>query len=465
VLIKPASKEACELFVQGTIALSKMESEGILIDEAYLNRQLKKTATKIKELEQELQSGPVWKIWKKRFGPKANLGSKAQLETIIFDELKFVRSGRTTKTGQYKRDESSFERVDNPFVKKYFECEKLKKARGTYLVNIQQELVNGRIHPIVDLHTVVTYRSGCSRPNWHNNPVRNETIGKIVRRCMIAPKGFQIVEVDISGAEVAWSACYNKDPNMIRYVRDPTSDMHRDLAMQLFKLPKKEVSKLARYVTKNGFTFPQFYGSYYLDCAKNIWNQIELLKIKTEISKIPLHEWLRKKGIPELGVAIEGSSITFMNDFIHHVQAVESDFWNSRFPTYKKWKWDWWNKYVEEGWFRFLTGFVASGLMDRKQVCNAPIQGSAFHHLLWSLIQLQNWMERKKLRSKIVMEIHDSLLMYLHKREVDDVLAKAKEIITKDARKHWKCIVVPVAVETSVAPEGATWFDLEKVSI
>jgi hypothetical protein len=254
---------------------------------------------------------------------------------------------------------------------------------------------------------------------------------------------------------------------MVRYVSDPATDMHRDVAMQLFSLPKKEVSKLSRYIAKNGFTFPQFYGSYYADCAKNIWNQIDLLKIKTE-SGMPLLKWLKKKGITKLGNT-DKDLPHFSSEpgsFVDRVQEVENDFWNNRFKVYKQWKWDWYTKYLEQGgWFRMLTGFVCQGLMDRKQVCNYPVQGSAFHHVLWSLIQLQNTMEKKKMRSRAIAEIHDSILGYFHKREVDDVLVLAKQIMTQDARKHWKCINVPITIEASLAPEGGTWYDTKKVEI
>jgi len=477
-MIKPASKSAVELFMQGSIAYSKMEHQGIKIDVDYLEFALAGTDEDIKRLEAQLKEDEVFKIWKKRFGAKTVIGSKKQLETIVFEECKLAkRTGRLTDSGAYKSDEFAFEWVDHPFVRKYFECEKLKKARGTYLLGIKNELCgDGYIHPFHNLHTATTYRPSSDRPNVKNIPVRNEMMGRIIRSCYIAPKGFQILEIDLSGAEVAWSCVSHKDPVMIHYVEDPKSDMHRDIASQVYMIKnapkeywKEGIGKLVRYSAKNKMVFPEFYGSYFLDCAQNLWEAIDLMKLKSP-EGISLKKHLKSKGIKELGdiASLKGQSgriETEEGTFVHHVKEVEKDMWENRFKVYKQWKWDFWTKYCERGYCRTKTGFVISGLIDRKQVCNGGIQGDAYHHVLWSLIQLQNWLEQEKMKSRIFNEIYDSILLYVKTSEIPDVLQKAKQIMTLDVRDHWSCINVPITIDAELAPEGKSWADKKKVDI
>lgn len=466
--VKRASRKAVELFHKGTIALAQVERNGIKVDEAYVDKQLSDTAKRIKEMEEELKNDKIYKKWKKRFGESTKLGNKQQLEKVVFDDLGYKRTGKKTKGNKNSADISAFEFVKEPFVKRYFELEKIKKARGTYLLGIKREIQAGYMHPIISLHTAITYRSSAQRPNIQNFPVRDPVQGEIIRRCIIAPVGYVIGEIDFSGIEVCVSACYHNDPVMVKYITDPSTDMHRDMAMQCYMLTKKEVTKNARYCAKNKYVFPEFYGSYFVDCSKNLWEAITLMDLKTE-SGVPLKKHLKSKGIRSLGDKSSdhetGRITTKKGTFMDHIREVEKDFWDKRFRVYKAWKHDWWQKYLKRGWFQFKTGFVASGLFDRKQVCNSPIQGSAFHLLLWSLIELQEWLNENNMKSKIIAEIHDSLLMYFHEDEVDEVLAKAKEIMTVKILKVHKWITVPMGIEAEVAPIGGSWADKTKYEI
>jgi DNA polymerase-1 len=464
----PVTKDAVKLFHQGIVALAQIERNGIKIDEVYLQKQIKKSIKFIKETEDELKTHKIWKLWRKKFGNNAKLGSKEQLGKIIFDELGHKRSGRKTNNEADKNDFGEFEQVDEPFVKKYFKVEKRKKAYGTYLLGMEREIKDGFMHPIPNLHTAGSYRSSYDRMNIQNFPVRDEEIKEVIRRCIVAPKNFRIGEIDYGGIEVCGSACYHKDPVMIKYIVDPKTDMHRDMAMQCYKLKEKEVTKNIRYNAKNKFVFPEFYGSYFVDCSKALWEAISIMNLETS-DGTPLKDHLKKQGIKSLGE--KGSNYetgrieTKKGTFMDHIREVEKDFWDNRFRVYKQWKKNWWGEYLELGEFTFLSGFVGRGVYDRKQVCNYPIQGFAFHCLLWSLIQLQNWMNKKKLKSKIIAEIHDSMVLYFHKDEVDHILEKAVQIMTKDIREHWECICVPLTVEAEVAPLGGSWADKVVVEI
>lgn len=230
--------------------------------------------------------------------------------------------------------------------------------------------------------------------------------------------------------------------------------------MQCYKLKKEQITKTIRYCAKNKFVFPQFYGSYFLECAKSLWEAIDLMDLETA-DGIPLKKHLRMQGIKELGDKNSdwetGRIETVRGTFMDHIREVEKDFWGNRFKVYKQWKYDWWHQYLEHGEFEFLTGFVGRGVYNKRQVCNYPIQGSAFHCLLWSLIRLQRWMKKNKMRSKIVAEIHDSLVIYFHVKEIDDVLAKAKQIMTVDIVKYWPWIIVPLTIEAEISEEGQSW--------
>ena len=112
-----------------------------------------------------------------------------------------------------------------------------------------------------------------------------------------------------------------------------------------------------------------------------------------------------------------------------------------------------------------LTGFVVQGLLGRDQVVNYPIQGSCFHVLLWSIIRLTKWLNKHKLQSRLVGQIHDSIIAVVHKDELEDYLEAANWIMTKAVRKAWDWIIVPLEVEAEVAPVGASWHEKEKVEI
>lgn len=219
----------------------------------------------------------------------------------------------------------------------------------------------------------ICVHNSCSNPNLQNIPVRNKEIAQYARRCFIPRDDHHLVEIDFSGIEVRIGISLHKDPMMIKYVTDPNSDMHRDMAEQIYKLDRSEITKDIRYVAKNQFVFPEFYGSYYIQCAKHLWDSIDLLKLKT-VSGIPLKKHLRKKGIKELG-KLDPKEKPIKGTFEHHLKEVEQDFWGNRFKIYAQWKKDYYNEYLEKGYFDYPTGFRVKGIYNRKEVSNFGTQG------------------------------------------------------------------------------------------
>lgn len=458
-------KSAYKLMHDATVALSQVESNGIRIDVDYLQRAIRENDEKIAQNTRALKADPIFQTWKKRFGEKTNIGSNEQLAIVLFDCLGYKSKGRTA-TGKHAADEASFAHVDIEFVKLYFQNEKLKKAGGTYLTGILRENVYGYVHPNFNLHKVVTYRSSSDNPNFQNIPKRNKEMASIIRRCYIPRDGHVLCEVDFSGAEVRVSACYNKDKNLLNYIKDPTTDMHRDVACQVFMLKPDEVDKKKgpRDCCKNMFVFPAFYGSVYFQTAPDMWEAMHRRQFKFKDSDKLVADHLRKKGITALGDC-NPKGRPEPGTFAHHVQKIEKDFWDVRFRGYRDWKKRWWADYLRHGGFKMYTGFACNGVFKRNDVLNYAIQGSSFHCLLWSLIQVQRWLNKNKMKTKIVGQIHDSIVADVHESELEDYLAYCKQVITHDLPNHWKWIIVPIEVEADISQVGGNWSEMTEVSM
>ncbi len=231
--------------------------------------------------------------------------------------------------------------------------------------------------------------------------------------------------------------------------------MHRDLAMQLFFIEKDQVEKkTSRDWAKNRCTFPFFYGSVYFQCAPHLWEPVEAGA--TLPDGTTFREHLRSKGIKRLGKCIGGQEPA-SGAFEAHVRDVENDFWNNRFQVFAQWKRDWFAAYCRTGEFQMLSGFVCSGLMKRNDVTNYGTQGFAFHWMLWVIIQLQKWLDKYKMKTKIIGEIHDSCLLDTVESELQDVINKVVELISVGLPKKWSSIIVPLEAEIEAGPIDGAW--------
>ena len=104
-----------------------------------------------------------------------------------------------------------------------------------------------------------------------------------------------------------------------------------------------------------------------------------------------------------------------------------------------------------------MTGFECSGVMSRNDVYNYPIQGPAFHLLLWSLIQIVKWTVKNKMRSKVIGTIHDSIEADVHRDELEEFIEKVVEVMTIAVRKHWDWVIVPL--EAEVEWSETNWYE------
>jgi hypothetical protein len=168
-----------------------------------------------------------------------------------------------------------------------------------------------------------------------------------------------------------------------------------------------------------------------------------------------IEDLLNANGITELGDC-DFDAKPRPGTFEAHIADVENRFWNQRYKVYRDWRKMRVAQYRRQGWFDMPTGFVCSGVYAKNQVLNYPIQGSAFHCLLWTVIQLMKEIKRKKMRSVVVGQIHDSVVADVHRSELDDYVEMVTRIAQRDIMKAWKWITVPLVIEAELA-EDCWW--------
>jgi DNA polymerase I-like protein with 3'-5' exonuclease and polymerase domains len=455
------SPEFHQLFLEGSLALAELEHQGMRIDKLYLDEAIITTGKKIRRMEQELREDKdVFPVWQRAYGEKLNFGSRDQLAKVLFGEMKYSARGTTKGDRRESTSKKTLELIDQPFVKKYIKLEEFTKARSTYLVGLRRESVERDgywwVHPSFNLNTVITMRSSSNGPNVQNQPKRNPDIAELVRRCFIARDGTLFVEPDLSMHEVRVGGIVTGDKELRRYIFDPNSDMHRDQSREVFLLD--EVPKDVRSWVKNDFVFATFYGSAAANCARNLWDDIDLFNLKTA-EGVPLKKHLAKKGSKELGDC-DYKAEPGPHTFVFHVKKCQANLWR-RFKGYDDWRRQTFEQYQRQGWIQTKTGFVFDGIGSKNEVCNYDIQGSSFHCLLWVLIRVLKKLKKYRMKSVVVAEIHDSLPSNSPPKEVGDFLDICQETITEDLPRAWKWLTIPLAMEAEAAPLGKSWYDLE----
>lgn len=443
--MKPATRQAYALLHEGALALSQMESNGIPVNEDALIQAIATTSEKIKQGESELRAMPVYAEQRKRYGAATQIGSREQLAEIFYNVMGFPGGKVSAKTGKLSLDDEALALIPDPYAQKFRQVQKLHKLRSTYLYPCQSELCDGKIHAFFNLHKVVTYRSSCDSPNLQNLPIRDNDIGPIIRS-IFQPKSDSdvMVEIDYSALEVHIAACYHRDPTMLEYL-DTGHDLHKDMAIECFRLDK--IEKPIRTQTKGLFTFAAFYGDYWASIARNLWGFAEG---HTMASGKPLVQHLREKGIVGLGNELAPTPDSFMQ----HIKTVEGRFWGERFKVYDRWRKDWHKEYLRNGYINTLTGFRIWGVFKRNEVINSPVQGAAFHCLLKSVVELTKRILQRKMRTKLVVQIHDSLVAVVPRDELEEYIGMANEVMTQWIRQVWPWIIVDLKTEVEVA-EGS----------
>ena len=453
--VDPHLLKGVDLFTDGSLTLADMQINGINVDGPYYKAAHIELEKRIKQRLLELLEYDECKEYEKQKGHPPNLGSSDDLREMFFEVLK-LKPPKTTDKGNFSVDAESLAKLDTPLAKEITELNKIKKVDGTYLSQFLREIDDdGRIRPFFDISQVKTYRGASSRPNFQNIPVRNEEAKRYSRSGIIPSKGWRLLDFDFMGIEVSMGGCYTKDPVLISYIKDPTTDMHRDTAADIFALknaPAKfwkepKTGKKLRFYAKNGFVFPEWYGSYYINCAKNIWNTCANLRTHEDITIL---EHLRAKGI------IENKNKP-LDDFIKHVKEVEEAYWR-KFKVFKRWQEGMYRKFEETGIVELFTGFRCKGYLGRNEIVNYSFQGTAFHCLLWSLIQINAELAERKMESKVIAQIHDNGILDCPPDECGEVQALCTEIATQRIKQEFPWLIVPLSIEWETTVADGSWY-------
>ena len=441
----PGLRKADALFFEGILAFCDVEEEGIRVDTSYFSKEEKALTKQIEKLTSELSNSKEAKLYQEKTGRILSLNSSKDLRELFYKILG-CSSPKTTNSGVESVDFASLTQLKSPFATTLIKLRKLLKIRDTYLGQFKREENNGKIHPSFNLHIAESYRSSSQNPNFQNIPTRDEDAKRTIRRGILPSPGNKLAEVDYSSIEVRLAAVYTHDPKLIEYIHDPSTDMHRDQACDLFKLRNNQVSKDIRFYAKNGFVFPQFYGSTYQACSANLWNEVKNLKT---VQGTNLLEHLQKK------------QITNYYKFQDHVQSVSEAFWK-KFYVFKEWQEDIVEFYNRKGYVEMIFGHRRGGFLSKNQIINSPIQGGAFHCLLWSLIEINKLRKKENWKTKLIGQIHDSIVFDLYPSEEEHVITTVKRIMCEDLRKAVPEIIVPLEVETDITPIDGSWYTKTK---
>jgi len=440
-----------DLFVEGILALADVQINGFNVDIPYYKKAHEELLMMIASREKDLLHFPECKEFFKSTGRMPNLGSSDDLRLMFYDILK-LKPPKTTEKGNKSVDAEAMSALKSPLASEITALSQIKKIDGTYMKQFMREIdSDGRIHPNFNLHFVKTYRSSSDSPNLQNVPVRNEEAKRYTRSGIIPSKGHMIVDFDYSAIEVKMGCVYTLDPVLIAYCRDDTTDMHRDTAADLFVLDHDKVTKKLRFFTKNGFVFPEWYGSYYGSCAKSLWKECRLLETGEGII---LQDHL-------IDVGVLSNRGNHEESFRNHVKKVEEDYWK-KFNVFKYWQESWYNQYEKTGIVELKTGFRCKGYLSRNAIVNYAFQGTAFHCLLWSLIQIASIIREEKLQSKVIGQIHDCCILDMHPSEYDYLISLCTEIATKELRERFPWINIPLAIEWEKTEVDSPWYMKEE---
>jgi uracil-DNA glycosylase family 4 len=423
-----------KFFMESEQVLTKVTENGFNIDMDKHRKVSDKLDDLMAEQVKKIQSNEVLKQWPEK---EFNFQSATQLGKLLFEILKITPTGYTA-SGQPSVDEENLAKLDLPLITDILAYRKLMKLKKTYITQYAVEANEGIVRPSFGLARVDTFRSSSSGPNIQNQPKRDKEAKKLIRSFIRPSKGNRLVEMDYRALEVCINAVYSNDPTLVKYITDPSSDMHRDSAADCFLLKPEEVTKPIRNDVKGQFVFAEFYGSYYKQVAIDLWETAH-----------------RHSLIPHL----KDKGIATFRDFEKHIEHAEKILWEERFPVHNEWREKQWKFYQKHGYVELLTGFRCYGPMGRNNTFNSPVQGAGYHVLQWTLNQVHKKMEKLE-RSRIIGEIHDSCVMDVHPSEQELVDHWYWLYGTQKVREHWDWITVPLTVEKEHSEIDGSWAEM-----
>jgi DNA polymerase I len=391
-----------------SVVLQKIERNGVLIDAALLETQSAELGARILELEQQaydLAGGPF------------NLGSPKQIGEIFFGKLQ-LPVVKKTPTGAPSTDEEVLQKLaeDYPLPKVLLEYRSISKLKSTYTDKLPK-MVNrdtGRVHTNYAQAVAVTGRLSSNDPNLQNIPVRTKE-GRRIREAFVAAPGNVIVSADYSQIELRIMAHISGDEAMLRAFAEG-EDIHRATAAEIFGMAPAEVQSEQRRYAKV-INFGLIYGMSAFGLASNLG--IERAAAQSYIDKY----FARFSGVRQ-----------YMEDTRMQAKA---------------------RGYVETVFGRRLwLPEINSPNGPRRQgaeraAINAPMQGTAADLIKLAMVAVQGWIESSALATRMIMQVHDELVLEVPETELDLVKVKLPELMAGVA-----ALKVPLLAETGV---GRNW--------
>ncbi len=390
--------------------LADMEREGVMIDPEMLRRLSNDFAKAQAEMETEIH---------KLAGEAFNIGSPKQLGDILFGKFK-LEGGRKTKTGAWSTDSDVLEDVaaqGHPIAKKVLDWRGLAKLRGTYTdalptyINAQ----TGRVHTFYNMAATSTGRLASTDPNLQNIPIRTEE-GRRIRQAFIAPRGFKLISADYSQIELRLLA-HIADIPQLKTAFAEELDIHAMTASEIFSVPIKgmppEIRRRAKAIN---------FGIVYGISAFGLANQLGIARGEAD-------DYIKKYFVRFPGI----------RDYMEETKRFARD-----------------NGYVQtlfgrRVYIREIKSPVPGhrGGAERAAI-NAPIQGSAADIIRRAMARVPDALANKKLKARMLLQVHDELIFEAADAEVEKVQALAKSVMEK-ASLPAVSLSVPLTVEARAA--------------
>jgi DNA polymerase-1 len=388
--------------------LFRIERNGVLLDGPKLDAQSHELGKEMLATEQKAYEAA---------GQPFNLGSPKQLGEILFEKQKLPVKKKTPK-GQPSTDEDVLAELalDYPLPKLLLEYRGLAKLKSTYTDKLPRmvDAKTGRVHTTYSQAGAVTGRLASNDPNLQNIPIRTPQ-GRRIREAFIAPPGSRIVSADYSQIELRIMAHLSEDKGL-RHAFEHGHDVHQATAAEVFGVPLEKVSKDERRTAKV-INFGLIYGMSAFGLAQNLG-----LERATAQAYIESY-FTRYPGVKR-----------FMDETREKARTLG---------------------YVETVFGRRLRlPEIQSGSPARRQAAeraaiNAPMQGTAADLIKMAMVSVQNWLDERKLRTMLIMQVHDELVLEVPESELDEVKEKVKELMQNVAK-----LDVPLIVEAGV---GENW--------
>ena len=388
--------------------LDSMEKWGIRVKGEELKEYGDKLMVRIQELEQLIYQ---------QAGEEFNINSPKQLGVILFEKMG-IPGGKKTKTG-YSTAADILEKLapDHPIVKDILEYRQLAKLKSTYadgLSNVIEE--DGRIHSTFNQTITATGRISSTEPNLQNIPVRME-LGRLIRKVFVPEDGFVFLDADYSQIELRVLAHMSGDEKLIQAYKE-AQDIHRLTASQVFHVPFEEVTSLQRRNAK-AVNFGIVYG----------------------ISSFGLSQ--------DLSITRKEAA-AYIEKYFETYPKIKS-FLDSKVEEGKE------KGYVETmfGRRRPVPELKSSNFMQRsfgeRVAMNSPIQGTAADIIKIAMNRVYSRMKKEGLCSRLVLQVHDELLIETKKEEVAQVSKILEEEMTGAAH-----LAVELVVDMH---EGSSWYE------